>query len=105
LLLAILEAADRVDLSAALQGLVWSQLDRETLTAATRALIERTRSDEEAQLLMDLIDNLAEIGTIRTLPLANAYEVLDRLQALGRTLPRATRAATRVERRIRLEES
>jgi hypothetical protein len=79
-------------------------MDRETVIQSAQALITRALKEKDTFLLPDLIDNLAEIGTQPQLPLAHAYKVLDCLQVLGKLSPRATVAATRVERRIRLQE-
>lgn len=105
LLLSVIKDADHIDIAAAFQTFMWANVDSNTLVHAAHALTDRAKRTTEAAQSIVLIDILEEVGVLRALPLIDAHKILDCLQAMGRTLPRATAAAARLERRIRLEES
>jgi hypothetical protein len=94
---------------AAFQQVAWASVDPETLTmlanaTITRADLEITRRPATDWMLDSLIETLARVGTQPMLTLVNARRVLDCLQRLGRSSPRAINAALLVERDVRVRE-
>ncbi len=90
----------------ALRQIEWAEVDGETLMLAADATIER--ADRElitrpvaAWTMEGLISALGGIGTRDVLPAVRANAVLDCLQRLGTTIPRANALAATVERELR----
>ncbi len=105
ILLTILRSAGHADVSAALLGIQWARLDRQTLIEVAEVLIYRLRTESNADISFDLVPALEAVGVLRALPLAMAFRAQDCLEFIGQTFPRATVAANRVESRIRSEQS
>jgi hypothetical protein len=99
----------RLDI-AAFQQVEWSSIDVATLLVVADATITRAEHEIASRPATDwmvdsLIEILACVGVLATLPLDDARRVLDCLQRLGRSASRANSAAILVEREVRARES
>lgn len=109
LLASVIVDGGRLDI-AAFQQVQWASVDAATLVVAANATIARAAreitSRPATDWMMDsLIEILARVGVLATLPLDDARRVLDCLQRLGRSAPRANSAAVLVGREVRERES